>query len=185
VTQPTQKGRPLENNQIVTGRRYPVRSLGAIAFLVLASAVGGYLYGLHLIYDELASAQKTIQDLRPESQRLKSSILVQNGQITDLERELAGARAALQAIMPSENTYIINPNQSVVVAAGKLIVGVVGRPSNDSVKVNINGNVQTMTTGDVVRVAVDPSTSCEVGVQFFDMFKITVRASCATLKQNQ
>jgi hypothetical protein len=87
--------------------------------------------------------------------------------------------------MPSENTYIINPNQSVIVAAGKLIVGVVGRPSNDSVKVNINGNVQTMTTGDVVRVAVDPSTSCEVGVQFFDMFKITVRASCATLKQNQ
>ena len=51
MTQPTQKGRPLENNQVVTGRSYPFRSLGAIAFLVLASAVGGYLWGLRLIYE--------------------------------------------------------------------------------------------------------------------------------------
>jgi len=152
--------------------------------MMLAGAVGGYFYGLKLAYADLASARQDIQQLRPESQRLKSSILAQNATIVELESELARVRAALHVIMPSENTDKISPNQSVIVAGGHLTIGLVGSPGNDSVKINVNGKLQTVTTGDVIRVAVDASTDCQVGIQSFDMFKAIVTASCTASKSN-
>ena len=156
-----------------------------IALMMLAGAVGGYLYGLNSTYAELASARQSILGLRPESQRLKNAILIQNSQLTELQNELERVRAVLQAIMPSENTYNISPNQSVIVSGGHLTIGLVGPPGNDSVNININGKPQMMTTGDIVRVAVDPTMSCKVGIQYFDMFKVVATASCATLKPNE
>ena len=63
-----------------------------------------------------------------------------------------------------------------------MTIGLIGLPANDSVNVNINGKPQKMTTGDVVHVALDASTNCQVGVQSFDMFKALLTASCASAK---
>jgi len=168
----------------LTGRRGPLLLVGAVAVMLLASAVAGYLYGLNLTHAELASARQSVQEMRPENQRLKNSILGQNANIAELQSELARVRAALHAIMPSENTYKISPNQSVIVADGHLTIGLVGSPGNDSVKINVNGKLQTVTTGDVIRVEVGPSTNCQVGIQSFDMFNVIVTASCPASKAN-
>jgi hypothetical protein len=178
-------GQPVRKDGGHKGRRSASRSAAVIAFVILAAAVGGYLFGLNSTYAELTSAKQSIQDLRPESQRLKNLILTQTSQLAELQNELARVRGALHAIMPSENTYNISPNQSVIVSGGHLTIGLVGPPGNDSVTININGKTQTMTTGDIVSVAVDPSMICKVGIQYFDMFKLVATASCSALKPNE
>lgn len=185
VTETSPSGQPVRKDGGHKGRRSASISAAVIALVILAGAVGGYLFGRNLTYAELASAKQSIQDLRPENQRLKNLILVQTSQLAELQNELGRVRGALHAIMPSENTYNISPNQSVIVSGGHLTIGLVGPPGNDSVNININGKTQMMTTGDIVRVAVDPSMICKVGIQYFDMFKVVATASCSALKPNE
>jgi hypothetical protein len=84
--------------------------------------------------------------------------------------------------MPSENTYNISPNQSIIVADGHLTVGLIGAPTNEGVNININGKQHSAAAGNVIDVALDPSMTCQVGVQSFDAFKAVLTASCATVK---
>ena len=86
--------------------------------------------------------------------------------------------------MPSANTYNISPNQSLIVADGHLTIGLIGSPGNESVTLAINGKQQTVSAGQVITVAPDPSTNCQVQVQSFDMFKAVLTASCAAAKAN-
>jgi hypothetical protein len=84
--------------------------------------------------------------------------------------------------MPSENTYGVSPNQSLIVADGHLTVGLIGAPANQSVNININGKQRPAAAGDVIDVAPDPSTSCQVRLQSFDMFKAIITATCTAMK---
>jgi hypothetical protein len=70
----------------------------------------------------------------------------------------------------------------VIAADGRLTLGLVGPPTNDGINININGKQQLVAAGDVVRLAPDSSTSCQVEVQSFDMFKAVVTASCSAAK---
>jgi hypothetical protein len=99
-----------------------------------------------------------------------------------LRAQLASVQATLNSIMPSENTYNINPNQSLIVADGRLTIGLVGSPTNDGINININGKQQFVAAGEVIRVAPDPSTSCQVRIRSFDPFKALLTASCAAAK---
>ena len=47
---------------------------------------------------------------------------------------------------------------------------------------NINGKQQTVVAGQIINVAPDPSTNCEVGVQTFDMFTAKLNAACTAAK---
>ena len=76
----------------------------------------------------------------------------------------------------------IVPNQSLIVADGRLTVGLVGSPANHGITININGKQQKVAAGDVIRVSPDASTACQVQVQSFDMFKAVLVASCAAAK---
>ena len=149
---------------------------------MVGGAVGGYMFGLNLTYRDLAAARAQLEQLLPESQRLKRAIIDENAKLVELQDKFTSVQAALQAIMPSENTYNISPNQSLIVAGGHLTIGLVGSPTNESVNININGKQQSAVSGDVIHIALDPSTSCQVGVQSFDMFKAVVTASCAAVK---
>jgi hypothetical protein len=68
------------------------------------------------------------------------------------------------------------------VANGRLTIGLVGPPTNESINVNVNGKHQSAATGDVVNIALEPPTTCQVRVQSFDMFKAIFAASCAGAK---
>jgi hypothetical protein len=84
--------------------------------------------------------------------------------------------------VPTDDTYVIKPNQSLIVAGGRLTVGLVGSPSNESVNININGQRQTVAPGDIIDVAVDPPATCQVRVQSFDMFKAILSAMCGAAR---
>ena len=95
-----------------------------------------------------------------------------------MQNKLSTFEAALDEIIPSKNTYNIKPNQSMIVAAGRLTIGLIGAPTNESVNINVNGKQQSVASGDVISVTLDPPTTCQVRVQSFDMFKAVLNASC-------
>ena len=151
-------------------------------FVILAITVGGHLYGRYLANRDLGGRDAAIVQLTSEGEKLKRQMTDKDVQISTLQAKLKNVQATLDAIMPSENTYNVTPNQSVVVGAGRLTIGLVGSPGNEGVTLNINGKQQTVPAGQIVTVAADASTNCQLEVQSFDMFKAIVNASCAGAK---
>jgi hypothetical protein len=150
----------------------------ATLVLTIGGAVLGYYLGHSLVTQPLLNATKQIAQLQPENQRLKAAILEQNIKLAALQAQLTKSQTTLEAIMPSENAYKIFANQSIIVADGRLTIGLVGPPTNTGINININGKQQSAVTGDVFRVAPDGSTTCQVRVQSFDMFEAVVIAAC-------
>ena len=155
----------------------------ATLILTIGGAVLGYYLGRSLASQPLLNATKQIAQLQPENQRLKAAILEQNTKLAALQGQLMKSQTTLEAIMPSENTYNVAPNQSIIVADGRLTLGLVGAPTNSSITININGKQQSAVTGDVFRFAPDPSTTCQVRVQSFDMFRAILTAACRPATQ--
>jgi hypothetical protein len=154
----------------------------ACVVLILCGAIGSYFLARSSSDAELKSANLKIVELQNENQRLNADNNSRLVAIADLQSQIKSAQSKLAAIMPVENTYIISPNQSIVIAGGRLTLGLVGSPTNESVNININGKLQPATAGAVFNVALDPSTTCLVGVQSFDMFKAILAAWCSAVK---
>ena len=150
--------------------------------LVLFIMVSGYFWGRQFNARDIAQRDAAILQLQADGQRLAADIADQNATLTALRAELTTTKATLDAITPSLNVYNINPNQSLIVADGRLTVGMIGAPGNDGINLNINGKQQKVAAGDVIRVSPDPSTACQVQLQSFDMFKAVLVASCAPAK---
>lgn len=156
--------------------------IAACVIAILAILVGGHLYGRYLSALDLGGRDNVIAQLQAQSQQQKRKIDEQSAQLTNLQAKLTAVQAQLEAIMPSANTYNINPNHALIVADGHLTIGLIGSPGNEGVTLDINGKQQTVAAGQVVDFAPDPSTSCQVAVQSFDMFKAVLTASCAGAK---
>jgi len=150
--------------------------------VILVITVGGHLYGRYLANRDLGGRDAAIVQLTSEGEKLKRQMTEKDVQISTLQAKLKNAQATLDAIMPAENTYNVTPNQSVIVGDGRLTIGLVGSPGNEGVTLNINGKQQTVAAGQVVTVAADASTNCQLAVQSFDMFRAIVNASCAGAK---
>jgi len=153
---------------------------GVIMFLGIA--VGGHLYGRYLAALDSAGRENAIEQLRAESQKQKRDIDSKSAQLSALEAKLQGIQAALNSIMPSANTYIINPNQTLIVGDGHLTVGLVGAPGNDSILLNVNGKLQSISAGQTIGIAADQTMQCQLSVQSFDVFKATLVATCSGVK---
>jgi hypothetical protein len=157
---------------------------GRLLRVVVAALIllGCYLLGRAAGDREVkVSADSTVQ-IQNQNQKIvdaNSKLLVT---ISELQTQLKDALTELSAIMPSDNTYITNPNVSLVVADGHLTIGLIGLPTNQGVNININGKQHAAAAGDIIKIALDPSTTCQVGVQSFDMFKAVLTASCTVVK---
>jgi hypothetical protein len=185
VTDSTQSGRAARNNPgsgVAPVRRGRVLVVGATVLLLIGSTVIGYLLGRDMARNPLEAATLLIQQLEPENRKLKATTLSQNAAIIELRAQLKKVQATLNEIRPSENTYNINGNQSLIVGDGYLTIGLVGPPTNDSINININGKQHLAATGDVFDIAPNPATTCQVRVQSFDMFEATIYATCTTAK---
>ena len=150
--------------------------------LILFIMVSGYFWGRQFNARDIAQRDAAILQLQSDGQRLAADIADQNATLTALRAELTSTKATLDAIMPSQNHYTISPNQSLIVADGRLTIGMIGSPGNEGINLNINGKQQKVAAGDVIRVSPDPSTACQVQIQSFDMFKAALVASCAPAK---
>jgi hypothetical protein len=157
-------------------------ALVVCALVILVVAIASYFAARAASDTELKAANLRILQVQNENQKLIADNTDQLGTIADLQLQIKNAQSKLGVILPTENTYNINPNQSLVVANGRLTVGLVGSPTNDSVNLNINGKTQSAPVGAVITSVLDPSTTCQVGVQSFDMFKAVLTATCAAAK---
>jgi hypothetical protein len=155
----------------------------ATLVLTIGGAISGYYLGHSLARQPLLNATKVVEQLQPENQRLKTTIIDQNAKLVSLQSQLTKSQTELEAIMPSQNTYVVAPNQSIIIANGRLTLGLIGSPTNSSVNININGKQQSAVTGDVFKIAPDQATTCQVRVQSFDMFRAILAASCGAATQ--
>lgn len=179
MTETTGSGRSAPKRRTVSAR-IPV--VGASVLLILGGLAAGFLYGREMAFRPLADANQLIRQLQPENRRLQKLVADQNARITSLQAALKSTQTAMDAMSPAENTYTIDPNQALVVADGRLTIGLIGSPTIRSVSININGIRHTAVSGDIFDIAVDPTTTCQVGIQSFDMFRVVVTASCAVSK---
>jgi hypothetical protein len=151
--------------------------------IILGIAIGSYFLAWTAGGSDLRAANLRVVQVQNENQRLLTINTNQLATITDLQSQIKSVQAKLSSIMPSENTYNINPNQALIVAGGRLTIGLVGSPSNETVNININGKPQAAAAGAVINAVLDPTTTCQVGVQSFDMFRAVLTATCADVKQ--
>jgi len=131
-------------------------------------------------YHDVATREATIRRLLKEAQDLEATINQQYTELLSARNQSAVLKAKLDAIMPEENTYNIDPNHAIMVADGRLTVGWVGLPSVDGITININGTPQPMAVGDIIRVSPDAATTCEVRLQSFDIKLARFTANCTT-----
>jgi hypothetical protein len=174
VTTTTQSNRPGQPKSGLYGWVYARRRRLATIGAILAAIVVAYVIGFELSRRDLADARQLVQQLQTESQRLKKQIVDQSAELVATKITLAAVQAKLNEIMPTKDTYNIIANQSLIVANGRMTVGLIGSPSNQNVNLNINGRQQLAISGDVINVP----PNCSVRVQSFDMFKVTVTATC-------
>jgi len=150
-------------------------------YLLVTALMGGiigYLLGLNSAYVDMSAGNVALQQSRSERQKKKSEMAGESVKASAMESGIEKLQATLDELVPSENTYNIKANQSLIVGGGRLTVGLVGAPTNDSVTLNINGKRQSLGSGDVLNVAADNQSDCQVRVQSFDMFKAVVTATC-------
>jgi cell division protein ZapA (FtsZ GTPase activity inhibitor) len=152
------------------------------SFLIGAVAVGGRIYGQHLAHQDMLDRDRAMHQLEAESQKLERQSAEQAGVVAALQARLTQAQEKLDTVLPSKDTYSIDPNKSVVAADGRLTFGLVGPPTSNRVTINVNGKQYTVAAGEVIHVADDASAPCKVAVQSFDMFNATVTASCSDPK---
>ena len=161
-----------------TYRLFMTREGRYLLVTALMGGIIGYLLGLNSAYVELSAGKLALQQSRADNQKMKSEMAGENVRAGAMESGIAKLQAKLDELVPSENTYNIKANQSLIVGGGRVTVGLVGAPTNDSVILNINGKRQQLGTGDVLNVAADNQTNCQIRVQSFDMFKAIITATC-------
>ena len=166
--------------RLLNDNRFVITAACVIAVAVIL--VGGHFYGRYLSARDLGGRDNAIEQLRSQAQSTKRQLDSKTAEATELGAKLKKVQATLDSIMPSANRYIIQPNQSLVIGDGHLTVGLIGAPANESVTLDINGKDQSLAAGQVVKVASDAATNCQVQVQSFDMFKAVLVASCASAK---
>jgi cell division protein FtsL len=152
------------------------------AIIVTAVAIFGRLYGQELAYGAMQDRDSAIRQLELESQRLQLEKSSQNANMQNMHTEAERLQAQLDAIIPSQNRYTIEPNQSLLLSDGHLTVGLIGAPRDDGIDININGKRYAAVVGDTIHIAPDPSTACDVKIESFNMFKAQLTASCAADK---
>jgi hypothetical protein len=169
------------HNLLMTSRGRVILA-GIVLAVIAGVAVFGQLYGQHLAYGAMQDRDSAIRQLETESQQLELERTDQDTQVKALQAQVASLQAQLNGVLPSKNLYSINPNESLLVAGGRLTIGLVGGPLSNGVNINVNGKQQFVTVGDVIHVTPDPSTACDVQIQSFDMFKAQFTASCSPTK---
>jgi hypothetical protein len=161
-------------------RRRRVYILLIETLLILGVALIGHITGRELARRQLLQREQTIVQLREERQQVSAELNRRADRILTLQTRLNHVQGVLDEIVPSEDIYVMRPNQSLVVAGGRVTVGLVCSPTIQGVNINVNGKQQLVNAGDIVRVNLDETRTCQVTVQSFDMFKVVLHATCAT-----
>ena len=170
-------GRPAGTRPRSSKSRF--RRLFPIALIFLLGGVAGYVYGQYSASGDISERSDTIRQLNAKSQELAAEVTRQAEKIAKLEAGVNRMHGEMAEMEPAENTYQIDANKSIIVAKGRLTIGLIGSPTSVAATININGKQHLAVAGDVIEIGRDPSTACQVRLQSFDMFRALVTATCA------
>jgi hypothetical protein len=146
-------------------------------------AFGGFTYRGYINEADIRDSAQKAFEFRSENDKLKEKIFDLNTKIEQLQAQIRSVHASMEEMKPSANSYIIGVNRSMVVAEGNLTIGLIGSPTSENLRINVNGKEYLSAAGDIIEVTPNASTKCRVNVQSFDMFGATVHASCQAAKQ--
>src|SRR5262249_12789297 len=107
--------------------------------LMVVVAFAAFIYRGWVDNQDIIDSRDLVLQSRAQVGELNARLADQTSQLRALQAKLESVQAALDAIIPSRNTYNFSPNQSMILAEGRLTVGLVGPPTNERVNVNING----------------------------------------------
>lgn len=178
-------------DSVSTGRKGPETSgkvsagkvlLLSVVFLTLG-AIGGFAYRGHVDNVDIRDSTQRSLEFQSENAKLKAQVFELNTKLEQVLTQIKSVQATMKSIVPSKNSYVIGVNKSTVVAGGHLIVGLIGSPTSKNLKLNVNGKEHVVAAGDIIQADPNPSTKCKVTVQYFDMFKAFVIASCEGTKR--
>jgi hypothetical protein len=149
----------------------------AIVFFTIGVSAG-YYEGYYMVPP---SAQNIVKELRADKDRLTTERFALQKQIFELREQRDKVNNKLEAIMPSPNIYRIKPNESQIVPIGRLTVGLVGTPGNQSIELNINDKKYRAQAGDIYDIAM----ACRVEVVSFSVLdaNVMVSASCTETRR--
>ncbi|MFZ0839138.1 MAG: ABC transporter C-terminal domain-containing protein [Xanthobacteraceae bacterium] len=155
------------------------RTYVILMVLIVIAGLIGHIIGRELGRRNLLARDETIQQLRNERLELNAELGKRNDRLSELQTKLNQVQATLDELMPSENIYVFRPNQSLALADGRVTVGLMGSPANQNVTLNVSGKQHVAVAGDVIKVPLEESTTCQVVVQSFDPFKAIIQATCS------
>jgi len=150
-----------------------------LVLVILAATIGAFLLGVYVTSRDLANLRLLVGSLRAETQKAKQELVSQRAANSSLQGRLGAISAELEAIQPAKGTYNFRPNQSIVLADGRLTIGLVGAPGSNNVLLNVNGEQKKASTGDVIQVAAGPNATCRMAVQRFDLFNALINVTCS------
>jgi hypothetical protein len=174
VTETADSGRVARRNRLLL--------VGGCVLLFLIGLVAGFMYRGVIDYRDMIDSTQLVVQTRSENQELTTQLAEEGAKRAALQAKLKNVQDLLDLIVPAKNTYNIGPNQSLSVADGRLTIGLVGSPANEGINVNINGQQHAAAAGDIIHITLNPSTTCQVEVHSFDMFKAVLAASCGSAK---
>jgi hypothetical protein len=151
-----------------------LRRFGVILVVVaIVCFTLGVSTGYHMVP---VGAQNIIKKLTADKDRLSAERIALEKQTFEVREQVDKVSKKLEAITPSPNMYKIKPNESQTVPIGRLTVGLVGTPGNQSVELNINDKKYRAQAGDINDIAM----TCRVEVMSFNVIdaNVTVSASC-------
>jgi len=151
--------------------------------LLVAVAIGSFMYGRYRASDDLDTSATKIAQLQDQNAKLTVDNKTKAEQNGSLQAQLQRLQDQLTAMFLPVRSLEIRANESVPLAVGQLNVGLIGIPRQESVEINVNGKQQTAVPGD--SVVVPFSTSCRVTVRSFDARKasVNVDTACASAPQ--
>jgi hypothetical protein len=155
-----------------------LRWFGVILVVAIVCFTLGVSAGYHVVP---VGAQLIIRNLTADKDRLTAEKIALEKQTFELREQLDKVNKRLEAIIPSPNMYKIKPNESQTVPIGRLTVGLVGTPGNQSVELNVNDKKYRAQAGDIN----DFAMACRVEVVSFNVIEanVVVNANCTETKR--
>src|SRR5262245_46461065 len=105
--------------------------------LMVVGAFVAFIYRGWVDNQDIIDSRNLVLQSRSQVRELNTRLANQTSQLAALQAKLEMVQAALEAITPSQNTYNFSPNQSMILAEGRLTVGLVG-PRRTSVSTSIS-----------------------------------------------
>jgi hypothetical protein len=146
-----------------------------LGVVVICAFGAGEASRTYLINDKLQQIDK----LQKDNGVLRTAVQGERDEKKSLADKLAATDRLLREAFNAYRTIDLNVNDTTSVSTGSFTVGLVGPPANEKVSINVNGTQHTVAAGDSIDAGI---ANCRVQVKSFDMFKVTLLASCPPTK---